>query len=261
MDMARLYLAAQDALRNFNPPELRTLADGQEELVAQFIHRKVLGLAGNARPSGNRDVAPTTAAAMRLYFKRFLIDRLRSAEHRCCISLETLPADEVAPPPGHGREAAPGEQSALLALLEHGLTSRQVEHAATDFIEGLDGDDRTLLVAALCRAEQASSVRTRIAAGHRIRSPHHRAARLGLVRHRQASAATDFARTRIGRWIELTLNVKLQGENRDAIVSIVDILAAVASRYQADVLHLEDSRGQPATPAGAADRKTAPSIV
>ena len=43
-EMGRMYAIVGEALRGCNPPELKVLGEGRQELVAQFIYVKVLRL-------------------------------------------------------------------------------------------------------------------------------------------------------------------------------------------------------------------------
>lgn len=81
-EMGRLYLDVREALRHYRPLELQALPDGHEELIAQFIERKVLRLGRGPRPAQAHESAPATIAALRCYYRRYLMDCLRHSEQR-----------------------------------------------------------------------------------------------------------------------------------------------------------------------------------
>src|ERR1700743_2982505 len=78
------------ALRTYHPLELQALGEDKEELVAQFIYSKVLRLApGHTETHACADSAPSNGYAVCAYFRRYLIDCLRSAGHQRNVPMET----------------------------------------------------------------------------------------------------------------------------------------------------------------------------
>lgn len=223
--MTRLYLEVRAALGRFRPGELRSLADDHEELIAQFIEHKVLRLGRRPRPHDRCNSAPTTVAALRSYYRRFLVDRLRHGEQRLRVYGE-----------GGDREAATGFEGtpddgdvrARITLYEHGLAAGGVLRSAQRFIERLERCDRILLIGALSARTPSALPLARLADHFGIRGWQRRAAVLGLTRSRDRGNGTPFGRTSIGQWIETELGLDLVDDNVDAVRIVIEILAAVA---------------------------------
>jgi uncharacterized protein len=88
-EMVSMVELVKRALRTYHPPELQALGEDKEELVAQFIYAKVLRLApGHTETHACADSAPSNGYAVCAYFRRYLIDCLRSAGHQRNVSME-----------------------------------------------------------------------------------------------------------------------------------------------------------------------------
>jgi hypothetical protein len=111
-------------------------------------------------------------------------------------------------------------------LAEHGLSAAAVQQAARAFIAQLDEPERLLLCEGFGR--EAEGGLSGIASRHAIASYHYRAGRLGLVHKREALTA-DYAKTRLGGWLQQTLGIAIERENMAAILQVFKILGAEAS--------------------------------
>lgn len=225
-DMELGYRLVQRALESCAPAELGALGESRQELVAQFIYLKVLRLDAGQQGAGGADAparsghsAPSTAFALCAYFRRYLIDCLRASAVR-----RATPID--APQARAALDGDGAEPDAAAALAEHGLSVAEVALAARQFIRALPEPERLLLCEGF--GQERPGGLASIAARHAIASYHYRAGRLGLVHHRGALPA-DYARTRLGQWIERTLGIPILAENRDAIGHVFQILGAEAS--------------------------------
>jgi hypothetical protein len=220
-EMASLYAIVRRALTGYHPFELQALGEDKEELVSQFLFFKVFRLETPAADllSFPSHSAPSNSHAVCSYFRRYLIDCLRSASHRRNVSLDE---DDVL--------AEIGEACALhadpvgSALFQHGLDEAMVRDAAAQFIAELDETDRLLLAGSLGWLSNEKGGLAQVAARYRIASYHYRARKLGVTL-RKGSMPADFARTGIGRWIEATLGIEIAAENRIAILAVFGILA------------------------------------
>ena len=229
-EMGRMYHIVGGALQACHPPELGVLGEGRQELVSQFIYVKVLRLdadpdeaeeatrAGEA-PGGGHS-APSTAFALCAYFRRYLIDCTRASAFRRKLSI----GDQITESQLEAHLGAHDEGEDCLS--EHGLSATAVQAAARAFIADLPEPERLLLCEGFGR--EAPGGLSGVASRHAIASYHYRAGRLGLV-HKREGLPADYARTRLGGWIQQTLGIAIDAENMDAILQVFKILGAEAS--------------------------------
>jgi hypothetical protein len=222
-EMGRLYTIVGKALRGCHPPELNSLGEDREELIAQFIYTKVLRLGVDTdEPIGESAAhsTPSNAYALCSYFRRYLIDCTRSAAFKRNVSIgDQISDDEL--------EAQAGASDSTYAQLEqHGLTSERVHSSARAFIAKLPKAERLLLCEGF--GQEAEGGLAGVASRHAIASYHYRAGRLGLV-HRRQQLPTDWSRTTIGTWISTELGIEIAPENIDVIRQVFQILGAQAS--------------------------------
>ncbi|WP_019655687.1 hypothetical protein [Variovorax atrisoli] len=221
-EMGDMYRIVGGALVACNPPELQALGEGRQELVAQFIYVKVLRLDADPDEADERagHSAPSTAFALCAYFRRYLIDCTRASAFRRKLSIgdqitEAQLEDEIGP--DEGLEGC---------LAEHGLSMQAVQQAAREFIAGLPEPERLLLCEGF--GKEAEGGLSGIASRHAIASYHYRAGRLGLV-HKREGLTADYAKTRLGGWLQQTLGIAIEPDNMAAILQVFKILGAEAS--------------------------------
>jgi len=226
-EMGRMYGIVGGALKSCNPPELKVLGEGRQELVAQFIYVKVLRLDadpdeadGPAAADSSQHSAPSTAFALCAYFRRYLIDCTRASSFRRKLSI----GDQVSE--AQLEEQLGSGENAEDLLAEHGLSGASVQVAARAFIAALPEPERILLCEGFGR--EAAGGLSGIASRHSIASYHYRAGRLGLVHKREALPA-DYARTTLGQWLTQTLGIAIAPDNMGAILQVFKILGAEAS--------------------------------
>ncbi|WP_207000339.1 hypothetical protein [Trinickia mobilis] len=225
-EMVSIYTLVHHALMSYHPFELQALSEDKEELISQFICCKVLRLE-TIRSHGERfplHSAPSSGRAVCAYFRRYLIDCLRSASHQRNVSFDdrnqTIEFDQPTVLDGDPVESV---------LLEHGLDEVTVRNAAAQFIAELDEADALLLAGSLGWLSDEKGGLSEIAERYGIASYHYRARKLGLTL-KKGSVATDFAHTRIGQWIEHTLGIEIAAENRMAILMVLGVLAEQSRR-------------------------------
>jgi hypothetical protein len=144
-DMSRIYAHVRRALRGYFPSELRALGDDKEELIAQFIYLRVLHLGSEpATPRDTSQGAPFSGYAICAYFRRYLIDCLRSASHRRSVSLEvegvSAELDTHASAPHDPIQAV---------LADYDLDEARARAAARAFVRALPDSDRIILAGSL----------------------------------------------------------------------------------------------------------------
>lgn len=223
--MASLYTIVRHALTGYHPFELQALGEDKEELISQFLYFKVFRLetarASAASPIVNFPLhsAPSNRHAVCTYFRRYLIDCLRSASHRYNVSLD------------EGDVMVELEQDTALhadpvgtVLFQYGLDEARVRASANQFVGQLDERDRLLLAGSLGWLSNEKGGLSGIAARYGIASYHYRARKLGVTL-RKDSMPSDFARTGIGQWIEHTLSIPIAADNRLAILAVLGILS------------------------------------
>jgi hypothetical protein len=222
-EMGQVYQLVRVALRGYHPSELRSLPEDKEELVAQFIFSRVLRLDANRAAShACAESAPSTAYALCAYFRRYLIDCLRSASLKHNVSLEV---DDMAA--RIDTQARSLDDPVDNALAEHGLSEPRVRAAARTLLDSLEPADRLILRAALGAGGDCKGGLKGVATEHEVPSYHYRARKLGVTRKKTATLA-DFRATRIGGWLGATLGIALAPENRAAILIALNLLALEA---------------------------------
>ncbi|WP_277187803.1 hypothetical protein [Caballeronia sp. BR00000012568055] len=223
IEMAQIYRMVLHALRPYYPPELRGLPEDKEELVAQFIYSRVLRLELDQRASHASDQsAPSTAYALCAYFRRFLIDCLRSAAVQRNLSIE---ADGVQAEIDSRPHASDDPVTTVLA--EYGLDEARVRARARAFIAELDQADRIILAGSLGASHERKGGLKGAAQANHVPSYHYRARKLGVTMKKAATPAC-FAETKIGRWVRDDLRLAITLENRQVILIVLNLLAVEA---------------------------------
>jgi hypothetical protein len=220
MEMGYIYAFVRQALRGYYPSELRALPEDKEELIAQFIFSRVLRLDADhtGAPESSGDAA-LSAFAICAYFRRYLIDCLRSARHRRNISIEI---DGVSAK--LDAHASPLNDPVESTLAEYGLDERKTRLAARAFVNSLDEADRLILSASLGRTCRIKGGLKSIADQYRLPSYHYHARKLGVTLKKSANPE-DFANTKIGGWMRDTLGIEIIAENRPVILIVLNLLA------------------------------------
>ncbi len=219
--MGAMYRIVGDALVACNPPELQVLGEGRQELVAQFIYVKVLRL--DADPDEADERASHSALPPPL---------------PCALTSAAISSTARAPAPSR-RKLSIGDQitEAQLedeigagedldgCLAEHGLSAQAVQLAARAFIA-------ELLEPRAPAARRGLRQRGRgrlsgIASRHAIASI--TTARPARPRAQARGVTADYAKTRIGGWLQQTLGIAIEPDNMAAILQVFKILGAEAS--------------------------------
>lgn len=219
-EMVSIYNLVKGALRGYHPPELQSLKEDKEELVAQFIYAKVLRLEpGHGECHASEHSAPSSGYAVCTYFRRFLIDCLRSASNQRDVSMEL---DGVAAQIDEHAHAP--DDPVASVLMQYGLDEARVRRLARAFIDGLDRYEQLVLAGTLGWCSEDKGGLFALATRHHIPSYHYRAVRLGVTLKKSAQSA-DFAATKIGRWIGGTLGIAISADNQAAILLVLNLLA------------------------------------
>lgn len=224
-EMASLYAIVHRALTGYHPFELQALGEDKEELISQFLYFKVFRLeamradAATPVPAFPLHSAPSSQHAVCTYFRRYLIDCLRSASHRYNVSLDD--GDVMV---DVEQQTAAHADPVGTVLFQHGLDEARVRKSANAFIARLDESDQLLLAGSLGWLSKEKGGLSGIAARYGIASYHYRARKLGVTL-KKGSMPSDFARTGIGQWIERTLRIPVAAENQLAILAVLGILS------------------------------------
>ena len=219
-EMVSMYGLVQHALHAYHPPELHALREDKDELVAQFIYSKVLRLEPDRADSHARpESAPSTIYAICAYFRRYLIDCLRSAVHQRHVSIEAEGIEQEVNMHAHAVE-----DPIEFVLMQYALDESRVRRAAAAFIAGLDDADRVILGGSLGWCSGRKGGLSGVAAMHRVSSHHYRAVKLGVTVRKTATSA-DFAQSKIGRWLSDKLGIAISVDNRAAILIVLNLLA------------------------------------
>ncbi|HEY2023146.1 hypothetical protein, partial [Paraburkholderia sp.] len=188
--MASIYTIVRRALTGYHPSELQALGEDKEELISQFLYFKVFRLdtAPSALPAFPLHSAPSTSHAVCAYFRRYLIDCLRSARHQRNVSLDD---DDVMFQIERQTVFQPDPIGSV--LLQYGLHEAEVRDSASHFIASLDNADRMLLAGSLGWLSNEKGGLSQVAARYGIASYHYRARKLGVTL-KKGSIPADFAR-------------------------------------------------------------------
>ncbi|BBQ01058.1 hypothetical protein BSFA1_61860 (plasmid) [Burkholderia sp. SFA1] len=223
VEIGSIYRMVLAALRSYYPPELRGLPEDKEELISQFFFSRVLRLDSEQRAShASPESAPSTAHALCAYFRRFLIDCLRSASLQRNLSLEIDGVQAEVDSRAH----APDDPIAA-TLAEFGLTEARVRALARVFVAQSDEHDRQILAGSLGASSERKGGLKGVADAYDVPSYHYRARKLGVTTKKDSTPAC-YAATKIGRWTEETLGIEITPENRDAILIVLNLLALEA---------------------------------
>jgi hypothetical protein len=226
-EMVSMYDLVRRALRAYHPVELQALGEDKEELVAQFIYTKVLRLApGHSESQACPESAPSNSYALCAYFRRYLIDCLRSASHQRNVSMENEGMEQEIDLHAHALEDPIDS-----VLMDYGLDERRVRRAARDFIASLDGPEQVVLAGSLGWCSECKGGLSAVAAEYRVPSYHYRAVKLGVTMKKTANAA-DFSNTEIGHWLSDVLGIEIALDNRDAILVALNLLAAESNALE-----------------------------
>jgi hypothetical protein len=220
-EMVSMYHLVRTALRAYHPLELQSLREDKEELVAQFIYSKVLRLEpGHTGSNACAESAPSSNYAICAYFRRYLIDCLRSASHQRNVSMEVDGIDQQVDEHAHALD-----DPISSVLMQYGLDESCVRRFARGFIAQLDRHERVVLAGTLGRCSGRKGGLCGIAAEHRVPSYHYRAVKLGVTLKKTARPA-DFAATKIGHWLSDVVGIAITEENRTAMLVVLNLLAA-----------------------------------
>jgi hypothetical protein len=221
-EMASIYSIVRHALTGYHPSELQALGEDKEELISQFLYLKVFRLEAeqSAAPTFPLHSAPSSSHAVCAYFRRYLIDCLRSASHQRNVSLDEA---EVMLETDWQTAFHPDPIGSV--LMQYGLNEAGVRESASRFIASLDEADRMLLAGSLGWLSNEKGGLSQVAARYGIASYHYRARKLGVTLKKDSLPA-DFARTEIGQWIAQTLGIDITPGNRIAILLVLGILSA-----------------------------------
>ncbi|WP_250454453.1 hypothetical protein [Caballeronia sp. ATUFL_M2_KS44] len=220
IEIGQMYELVRHALRSYYPAELRALPDDKEELVAQFIFSRVLRFDLEQRASAaSPESAPSTVYALCAYFRRFLIDCLRSAGLQRNLSMEIEGVQTEVERSAH----APAD-SIEASLAEHNLSEARVRMLARAFVASLNAHDRIVLAGSLGSIRERGGGLRGVADAYDVPSYHYRARKLGVTMKKSATPE-DFAGTLIGHWIAGTLRIEISEDNRAAILVVLSLLA------------------------------------
>lgn len=244
-EMVSMYHLVRGALRAYHPLELQSLREDKEELVAQFIYAKVLRLEpGHTTAKSSAESAPSNNYAICAYFRRYLIDCLRSASHQRNVSMEVSGIDQQV-----DEHAQAIEDPVSSVLLQYGLDEARVRRMARSFIRTLDRHERVVLAGTLGRDSGRKGGLSRIAADHKVPSYHYRAVKLGVALRKTVRPA-DFAATKIGCWLTDIVGIAISVEHQPVMLVVLDLLAA-ESVDGVNGYPFEHAGEYPATPAAA----------
>jgi hypothetical protein len=106
-----------------------------------------------------------------------------------------------------------------------------VRRAARAFIASLDEPEQIVLAGSLGWCSECKGGLSAVATRFSVPSYHYRAVKLGVTMKKTADAG-DFSNTKIGRWLTDVLDIEISLDNRDAILVVLNLLAAESNAQE-----------------------------
>lgn len=196
--------------------ELERVGDDRDAYIAQFFLLKVF------EEVSHHSSPPQHFGALCLYFRNFLKDTVKSAEHRYLTQFDD---------PEDGDESFadrvpndPDTQDETNAhLFEANLNEVEVRLAAGEFLASLDVADQTYLACHSCADDNDAEPLSSLAKRMEIASYHYRALKLGITRKKD-EFEQGYEETKIGAWLTQQLGLQCTRDYVQEIFAALKIL-------------------------------------
>lgn len=212
----RLYLIVTSILNHYRPQELASLPEDRQIYVQEYFVEKVF----------RRDQLTRCnhVGALRLYYQRYLLDKIRSQQSRSKRELEDAhDAEDDAPPSlEEAPESTVNNIDVLKELEEAGFAIPKVSQAARFFLESNEEWVRLFIALSNCPDAEQSESLDKLVKRKGIKSKAYKAEKLGF--NWSGAASSDFRYTIIGRWIEESIGIEILPENIYPIHGALKIL-------------------------------------
>lgn len=211
----RLFMIVDEALMGYKPPELAGLSEDRREYVQKFFVDKVFrtDLLSQCDHTG----------ALRVYYKNFLRDEIRSNKSRSKFEVadshdpenESPPSLNEAPDIDHGIDF-------MYELEAAGFPPTVVAASAAAWLAESEEWVRLFVAHSNCPDAELSEPLVHLAKRRGIKSRAYKAEQLGF--NWRGGDLSGFAKTLLGRWICESLGIKLAPKNGILIHGALKIL-------------------------------------
>lgn len=215
----RLFRIVEDALLEYKPRELAGLPDERSDYVQKYFVERVFrtDLLSRCDHTG----------ALRMYYRNFLRDELRSKNSRSNFEVADRHDPESDSPPSLNEAPnADSEVDPMSALEEAGLPLDRVGASASTWLAESEEWVRIFVAYSNCPDAGLSEPLVHLAERKGIKSQAYRAAQLGF--NWKGGDQTGFAKTLLGRWICESLGIGIEPENAVLIHGALKILCLEA---------------------------------
>ena len=215
----RLFRIVEDALLGYKPRELAGLPDERSDYVQKYFVERVFrtDLLSRCDHTG----------ALRMYYRNFLRDELRSKNSRSNFEVaDGHDPESDSPPSLNEAPNAASEADPMTALEEAGFPLENVGASASTWLAESEEWVRIFVAYSNCPDAGLSEPLVHLAERKGIKSQAHRAAQLGF--NWKGGDQTGFAKTLLGRWICESLGIGIEPENAILIHGALKILCLQA---------------------------------
>jgi hypothetical protein len=220
---ARLYEIVVSVLGSYRPSELAGLPEDHDFYLVEFFMKKVYRL--------DLKSGCDHAGVLRVAFKRFLVDQLRSKKVRKNIEVADTQHedDEKSSLVGEAAEPVPDEPDAIDALKEAGLSPEEVAKSAARWLDASEEWVRPFVALSNCPDAEQSEPLVKLAKRKGIKSQAYKAEKLGF--NWGKSSHDGFGDTLLGTWIK-SLGIEIVPENSLLVLGALKILCLVALSWE-----------------------------
>lgn len=214
-EWTRLIQIVMNVLLKFRPRELASLPEERDVYIWEFIQDKVYRIDLLSRCDH--------AGALHVYFKRYLLDVIRSKQSRSKWEVADKHDPDSESPPSLNEAPArdSDDKDPYIELQEAGIAPPDVAASAIAWLAGSEDWVRLSVALSNCPDAELSEPLVRLAKRMGIKSQAHRAKQLGFNWHEDHPK--PFAETMIGRWI-VSLGIAILPENKPLILGALNIL-------------------------------------
>lgn len=212
-----LFLHISFGLRNMcRAEELDRLGDDRDAYISQFFLLKVF------EEVSHHSAAPQHYGALCIYFRNFLKDIVKSAEHRYVTQFDDSDEGDESfankvPDDPHNRDETEAH------LFEANLSEASVRQAAEAFLASLDMEDQVYLACHSCAEDSDTEPLSALAKRMEIASYHYRALKLGITRKKE-EFEEGYEHTKIGAWVTQKLGLQCTRDYIREIFAVLKIL-------------------------------------
>ena len=215
----RLYRIVEETLLRYKPRELAGLPADRREYVQKYFVERVFrtDLLSRCDHTG----------ALRAYYRNFLLDEIRGARSRSKFEVaDNHDPASGSPPMLSEAPNATGDVDPMVELEEAGFPPAKIAASAAAWLTESEEWVRIFVAYSNCPDAELSEPLAHLAKRKGIKSRAYKAEQLGF--NWRGNDHADFGKTLIGRWIGVSLGIKIAPENGTLIHGALKILCLEA---------------------------------